>query len=246
MTRTDSSGTVDGTVSQPDGNLRGLLLFPEIRLKVDEFVLRVVQVSSAELLERPGGRMKLFTVVFFLASDPPLMGCVAVRPHPRTVHLGFCYCHRPAITTAQTSSARRPSPDWSLQLSSQMVRNGGTITSAGSSRRPAPAPRAVLPIPRKQDIRTSPAPHHRCDRPSHRHLGFCYCQPVQHYDRANVAVLGDVTGTGAYSSAVTWTATGGTIHFGRVFTPSGAGTASCIAIPRKQDIRTSPAPHPSL
>jgi hypothetical protein len=38
-----------------------------------------------------------------------------------------------------------------------------------------------------------------------------------------------VTGTGAYSSAVTWTATGGTITSAGVFTPSGAGTASCIA-----------------
>ena len=38
-----------------------------------------------------------------------------------------------------------------------------------------------------------------------------------------------VTGTGAYSSAVTWTATGGTITSGGVFTPSGVGTGTCIA-----------------
>ncbi len=38
-----------------------------------------------------------------------------------------------------------------------------------------------------------------------------------------------VTGTGSYSSAVTWTATGGTITSGGVFTPSGTGTGSCIA-----------------
>ncbi len=38
-----------------------------------------------------------------------------------------------------------------------------------------------------------------------------------------------VTGTGAYSSAVTWTATGGTITAAGVFTPSGTGTGSCIA-----------------
>ena len=38
-----------------------------------------------------------------------------------------------------------------------------------------------------------------------------------------------VSGTGAYSSAVNWTATGGTITSGGVFTPSGSGTASCTA-----------------
>lgn len=38
-----------------------------------------------------------------------------------------------------------------------------------------------------------------------------------------------VSGTGAYSSAVTWRATGGTITSGGVFTPSGAGTATCTA-----------------
>jgi uncharacterized protein YjdB len=38
-----------------------------------------------------------------------------------------------------------------------------------------------------------------------------------------------VLGTGAFSSSVTWTATGGTITTGGVFTPSGAGSGSCIA-----------------
>ncbi len=38
-----------------------------------------------------------------------------------------------------------------------------------------------------------------------------------------------VTGTGAFSTVVTWTATGGTITSGGVFTPSGVGTGSCIA-----------------
>lgn len=38
-----------------------------------------------------------------------------------------------------------------------------------------------------------------------------------------------VSGTGAYSSAVTWTATGGTITGAGVFTPSGTGTATCKA-----------------
>ena len=38
-----------------------------------------------------------------------------------------------------------------------------------------------------------------------------------------------VTGTGAYSNGVTWTATGGTITQAGVFTPSGTGTGSCTA-----------------
>lgn len=38
-----------------------------------------------------------------------------------------------------------------------------------------------------------------------------------------------VSGTGAYSSAVTWTATGGNITSGGVLTPSGAGIATCKA-----------------
>jgi len=38
-----------------------------------------------------------------------------------------------------------------------------------------------------------------------------------------------VKGSGAFSTAVTWTATGGTITSGGVFTPSGVGTGSCVA-----------------
>jgi hypothetical protein len=38
-----------------------------------------------------------------------------------------------------------------------------------------------------------------------------------------------VAGTGAFSSGVTWTATGGTITQGGVFTPSGNGTGTCKA-----------------
>ena len=38
-----------------------------------------------------------------------------------------------------------------------------------------------------------------------------------------------ITGTGAYNSAVTWTATGGTITSAGIFTPSGAGTGTCTA-----------------
>jgi hypothetical protein len=38
-----------------------------------------------------------------------------------------------------------------------------------------------------------------------------------------------VSGTGSYSSAVTWTATGGTISSTGLLTPSGAGTATCKA-----------------
>jgi len=43
------------------------------------------------------------------------------------------------------------------------------------------------------------------------------------------ACAATVTGTGTFSNAVTWTATGGTITTGGVFTPSGAGTGSCVA-----------------
>jgi hypothetical protein len=38
-----------------------------------------------------------------------------------------------------------------------------------------------------------------------------------------------VNGTGSFATGVTWTATGGTITPAGVFTPSGAGTGSCIA-----------------
>jgi hypothetical protein len=38
-----------------------------------------------------------------------------------------------------------------------------------------------------------------------------------------------VSGTGAFSKNVTWSATGGTITSGGVFTPSGVGTGTCIA-----------------
>jgi len=41
--------------------------------------------------------------------------------------------------------------------------------------------------------------------------------------------LANVSGTGAFSKNVTWSATGGTITSGGVFTPSGVGTGTCTA-----------------
>jgi len=41
--------------------------------------------------------------------------------------------------------------------------------------------------------------------------------------------LANVSGTGAFSKNVTWSATGGTITSSGVFTPSGAGTGTCTA-----------------
>ncbi len=41
--------------------------------------------------------------------------------------------------------------------------------------------------------------------------------------------LAAVSGTGAFSNAVVWSATGGTITSGGVFTPSGVGTGTCTA-----------------
>ena len=41
--------------------------------------------------------------------------------------------------------------------------------------------------------------------------------------------VANVSGTGAFSNNVTWTATGGTITPGGVFTPSGVGTGTCTA-----------------
>ncbi len=41
--------------------------------------------------------------------------------------------------------------------------------------------------------------------------------------------IANVSGHGNYSTAVNWTATGGTITQSGVFTPSGAGTGTCVA-----------------
>ena len=54
-------------------------------------------------------------------------------------------------------------------------------------------------------------------------------KPTSIATNQTVTCLAAVTGTGAYSSVVTWTATGGTITSGGVFTPSGPGTGSCVA-----------------
>jgi hypothetical protein len=53
--------------------------------------------------------------------------------------------------------------------------------------------------------------------------------PISISTSQTATCVATVAGTGAYSTAVTWTATGGTITSGGVFTPSGAGTATCTA-----------------
>lgn len=55
------------------------------------------------------------------------------------------------------------------------------------------------------------------------------CSPTAILTTQTSACTPTVTGTGAYSSAVTWTATGGTITSAGVFTPAGAGNATATA-----------------
>ena len=50
-----------------------------------------------------------------------------------------------------------------------------------------------------------------------------------------------VLGTGAFSTAVTWTAIGGTITSGGVFTPSGAGTATITATSTQDSTKSGSA-----
>jgi hypothetical protein len=64
------------------------------------------------------------------------------------------------------------------------------------------------------------------------------CSPTSILTTQTSTCSATVTGTGSYSSAVNWTATGGTITSAGVFTPSGAGTAT-IAATSTQDTTKS-------
>lgn len=55
------------------------------------------------------------------------------------------------------------------------------------------------------------------------------CSPSAISNTQTSACTANVSGTGSYSTAVTWSATGGSITSGGVFTPSGAGTATVSA-----------------
>lgn len=51
-----------------------------------------------------------------------------------------------------------------------------------------------------------------------------------------------VSGSGNYSTAVSWTATGGTITQSGVFSPSGVGTGTCIATSTQDSTKSAAAP----
>jgi len=64
------------------------------------------------------------------------------------------------------------------------------------------------------------------------------CLPTSISTAQTSTCTANVQGTGSYSSAVTWAATGGTINAGGVFTPSGVGTASITATSTQNTSKT--------
>jgi len=136
-----------------------------------------------------------------------------------------------SITTAQTSqcSATRHR-DWSLQLSSHMDATAEQSPSAGGlHRRPRAGTASCMPIPRKQDIRTSPLRTHRCDRPSHVHLrSVASCNPSELQlpipgasSAPTFSMYGKCQGTVLIIAGVTWTASAGTHQYCRSIHPVG-------------------------
>ena len=78
------------------------------------------------------------------------------------------------------------------------------------------------------------------------------CSPASINTAQTSTCSATVTGTGSYSSAVTWTATGGTITSAGVFTPSATGTATITATSTQDSTKsgnasvTVPNPVPSI
>ena len=67
------------------------------------------------------------------------------------------------------------------------------------------------------------------------------CSPASIQPSQTSACTASVSGTGSYNSAVTWSATGGTITAGGAFTPSGGGTATITATSVQDTTKTGSA-----
>ena len=68
------------------------------------------------------------------------------------------------------------------------------------------------------------------------------CTPASIQTNQTSQCSATVSGTGSYGSAVTWSATGGTVSSAGVFTPSGAGNATVTATSTQDSTKSGSAP----
>jgi hypothetical protein len=167
--------------------------------------------------------------VFFFFGLLCAAGCV--RPLPPVITSVVVSCNPTSIQTSQTSqcSATISGTDgYSSTVTWSAV--SGTVSSTGLYTAPSTVPASALDTVTAtltQDatksgkttvIITAPPP-----------TVTVVATPSSITTAQSSTCAATVKGTGAYTSAVTWMATAGTITSGGVFTPSAAGNASCTA-----------------
>lgn len=138
-------------------------------------------------------------------------------------------CSQLSITTAQTStctSSVSGTGSYSSAVSWSAI--GGTVTSAGVFT-PSGTGTAIITATSTQDPSKSGAANVTVSTASTITSVAVNCSPSSITTAQTSTCAATVSGTGSYSSAVSWSAIGGTVTSAGVFTPSGTETATITA-----------------
>jgi hypothetical protein len=148
---------------------------------------------------------------------PPTITSVSVSCNPSSIHTNqTSQCSATVSGTGSYSSA----VTWSA--------TGGTVTSAGVFT-PSASGTATITATSSQDTTKSGSATVAVTVPPTITSVSASCNPSSIQTNQTSQCSATVSGTGSYSSAVTWSATGGTVTSAGVFTPSATGTATITA-----------------
>ena len=156
-------------------------------------------------------------------------GGIAPPPSPTITSVGAS-CLPSSINTAQTSTCSATvTGTGSYSSAVNWMASGGTITSAGVFTPSATGTANVTATSTQDSTKSGSTGVTVTPVPITVTSVSVIASPGTITTAQTATCTASIAGTGAYTSAVTWTAIGGTITSGGVFTPSGVGTASCIA-----------------
>ncbi|MGC1872881.1 MAG: alkaline phosphatase family protein [Acidobacteriaceae bacterium] len=208
VTWTASSGTINGN---------GLLTAPSSAAMV------TVTATSAEDASKSGTA----TVMVATGTSPPTISSVSVTCNPSTVA---------PSATSQCKATVQGTGDFSSAVT--WTANGGTINSSGLFTAPGSTGSVKVTATSTQDpsksgtatitIATQSTP------PTISSVSVS-CSPSTIAPSATSQCSATVHGTGSYSSAVTWTASGGTISATGLFTAPGSAGSVMVTATSTQD-----------
>lgn len=181
--------------------------------------------------------MRSLAIAFGIFASFAVVGCGGnagsmsnSQPQPSTITSVAVSCTPSSMQTSQSSTCSATvSGTGSYSTAVNWSATGGTITAGGVFSATS-AGTATVTATSAQDPSKSGSTNLSVSAPSSTITSVSVsCTPSSIHPSQTSTCSAAFSGTGNYNNAVTWTATGGSITPGGVFTPSGTGSATITA-----------------